>query len=694
MAVLATPTPATVLAITGCLIAGVPVVPVPADVGAAERRHILTDSGAQAWLGEKPEETDDLPHIPVRLHARSWHRYAEPPPDATALIIYTSGTTGPPKGVVVSRRAIAADIDLLAEAWQWTPDDTLVHGLPLYHVHGLVLGLLGSLRIGNRFVHTGKPAPEAYAAAGGSMYFGVPTVWSRVVDDGDAARALASARLLVSGSAPLPVPVFDGLARLTGHQPVERYGSTESLITLSTRADGERRPGSVGLPLTGVQTRLVDEDGATVPHDGESIGRLQIQSPTMFDGYLNRPEATADAFDADGWYRTGDVAVIDGAGMHRIVGRESVDLIKTGGFRVGAGEIETTLLGHPGVAEVAVIGAPDDDLGQRIVAFVVGDAEPQALIDFVAQQLSAHKRPREVRLVESLPRNAMGKVLKKELTDGSDVRRNLHRRPRRRTLGAWWSKVLGWPWDIDDDGDVVLHAPPGAGPNGCSSPCPTTKSSRTASISTSVPTTSKRRWIASSGLEPGMSTSVRASRAGWCWPTRRATSSAFSPPTTDPAAANCVFARRHAAIACIAHARARDPVLVESCDCADWDTIAASGRVTDLITDLRPLAVAAAALVAAGCAAPVQIEPVSTTAPTSRSGPALYRSGGHRLQRRMDPRWPDAEPVRCLESCVGSTRSVVAQRHSGRGPRGGSGGRRPEDHVGVAVKGIPAAPVR
>jgi fatty acid CoA ligase FadD36 len=165
-----------------------------------------------------------------------------------------------------------------------------------------------------------------------------------------------------------------------------------------------------------VQTRLVDEDGDAVPRDDESIGRLQVSSPTMFDGYLNSPDATAEAFDADGWYRTGDVAVIDRAGMHRIVGRESVDLIKTGGFRVGAGEIEAALLAHPGVAEVAVIGAPDDDLGQRIVAFVVGDAEPQALIDFVVQQLSAHKRPREVRLVESLPRNAMGKVLKKELT--------------------------------------------------------------------------------------------------------------------------------------------------------------------------------------------------------------------------------------------------------------------------------------
>ncbi|MCZ0730360.1 acyl-CoA synthetase [Mycolicibacterium iranicum] len=419
VAVLATPTAATVLAVTGCLIAGVPVVPVPADVGEAERRHILTDSGAQAWLGELPEATGGLPHVPVRLHARSWHRYAEPSPDAAAMIVYTSGTTGLPKGVVVSRRAIAADIDMLAQAWQWTPDDTLVHGLPMYHIHGLVLGLLGSLRVGNRFVHTGKPKPELYAHAvrelGGTLLFGVPTVWSRVVENGDAARALAPARLLVSGSAALPVPVFDGLSSLSGHAPIERYGSTETLITLSTLAEGERRPGWVGLPLNGVQTQLIADDGSALPHDGESIGQLHVQSPTLFDGYLNRADATAEVLGDDGWYRTGDVAVIDEGGMHRIVGRESVDLIKSGGFRIGAGEIETVLLGHSGVREAAVIGAPDADLGQRIVAFVVGDAQPDELIDYVAQQLSAHKRPREVRLVESLPRNAMGKVLKKEL---------------------------------------------------------------------------------------------------------------------------------------------------------------------------------------------------------------------------------------------------------------------------------------
>ncbi|QLL06298.1 acyl-CoA synthetase [Mycobacterium vicinigordonae] len=417
VAVLATPTASTVLAIVGCLIAGVPVVPVPADVGVAERRHMLTDSGAQAWLGPQPDDPDGLQHIPVRLHARSWHRYAEPSPDSLAMVVYTSGTTGLPKGVQVSRRAIAADLDALAEAWHWSADDVLVHGLPLYHIHGLVLGLLGSLRVGNRFVHTGKPTPAGYAQAGGTLYFGVPTVWSRVVADAVAAESLRSARLLVSGSAALPVPVFERLEALTGHRPIERYGASESLITVSTRADGERRPGWVGLPLTGVQTRMVDDHGEPVAHDGETVGKLQVRGATLFAGYLNRPEATAEAFTADGWYRTGDVAVVDDGGMHRIVGRESVDLIKSGGYRIGAGEIETVLLGHSGVDEAAVVGLPDEDLGQRIVAYVVGSAAPNELISFVAEQLSVHKRPREVRIVDQLPRNALGKVLKKQLID-------------------------------------------------------------------------------------------------------------------------------------------------------------------------------------------------------------------------------------------------------------------------------------
>ncbi|MBO0854136.1 MAG: acyl-CoA synthetase [Nocardia sp.] len=418
VAILARPTATTVLAIVGCLIAGVTAVPVPPDAGSAELGHILADSGARAWLGEAPE-SPTLPVVPVRAYARSWHRYPEPDSRTTAFILYTSGTTGSPKGVMLSRGAIAAGLDALFDAWGWTSKDTLVHGLPLFHVHGLILGVLGPLRIGSRLVHTGKPTPAAYSEVAGTIYFGVPTVWSRIAEDPDAARRLSAARLLVSGSAPLPVPVFERLRELTGHDPVERYGMSETMITLSTRFDGERRPGWVGLPVAGVQTRLRDEAGAPVPHDGESIGGLQVRGPMLFDGYLGRPETTAESWTADGWFITGDVAAIDTGGFHRIVGRASVDLIKSGGYRIGAGEIETCLLGHPAIAEVAVIGVPDADLGQRIRAYVVPrDSEKiseSELIEFVAQRLSNHKRPREVVQVSELPRNAMGKVRKKLL---------------------------------------------------------------------------------------------------------------------------------------------------------------------------------------------------------------------------------------------------------------------------------------
>ncbi|MFZ2528986.1 MAG: acyl-CoA synthetase [Rhodococcus sp. (in: high G+C Gram-positive bacteria)] len=420
VAVLATPTATTIVAVVGALLAGVTVVPVPPDSGPAERAHILNDSGAQAWLGAAPdtEESDSpLPVIAVRLHARDWHALPEPDPARIAFVLYTSGTTGSPKGVLLSRRAVAAGIDAIAQAWEWSSADTLVHGLPLFHVHGLILGVLGSLRVGSRLIHTGKPTPRAYAEARGTLYFGVPTVWSRVVEDEESARALSGARLLVSGSAPLPVPVFERLRELTGLAPIERYGMSETMLTLSTRVDGERRPGWVGTPVHGVRTRLRDEHGGEVAHDGESIGVLQVRGPMLFDGYLNRPDATAAALTGDGWFVTGDVAVIDPDGFHRIVGRESTDLIKSGGFRIGAGEIETVLLGHPAVREVAVVGVPDDDLGQRIVAFVVPRTEGRPvdkneLIELVGEQLSKHKRPREVRVVGGLPRNAMGKVQK------------------------------------------------------------------------------------------------------------------------------------------------------------------------------------------------------------------------------------------------------------------------------------------
>jgi fatty acid CoA ligase FadD36 len=429
VAVHAAPDLATVVAVLGGLTAGIPVVPVPPDSGPAERDHVLRDSGSSLLLAAQADQWSDcaIPVIPVDPAARTSVSATGSRPDAAqdspALILYTSGTTGPPKGAPITARAIAADLDALADAWQWTAEDTLVHGLPLFHVHGLVLGVLGALRVGSRLVHTGRPNPAGYAAAAsaasspGTLFFGVPTVWSRVCADQAAAKALSGARLLVSGSAALPAPVFAELEALTGHRAVERYGMTETLITLSTRADDSaRRPGTVGHALAGVSTRLVAEDGSPVSCDGVTVGELQVRGETVFAGYLGRADATAASFTRDGWFRTGDMAVIEPDGLHRIVGRASTDLIKSGGYRIGAGEVENALLAHPAVREAAVIGVPDDDLGQRIAAFVVADgvSEPE-LIDFVARSLSAHKRPRAVTFVESLPRNAMGKVRKDQL---------------------------------------------------------------------------------------------------------------------------------------------------------------------------------------------------------------------------------------------------------------------------------------
>lgn len=415
IAVCGTATIDTVITVVAGVRAGIPVVPIAPDAGPMEREHMLRDSGASVIAGEPDWPECHLPRLPVARSAMV-SRPLLGPTDRPALIMYTSGTTGLPKGVMIPRRAIAAGLDGLADAWGWAPDDTLVHGLPLFHVHGLILGVLGALRVGSKLVHTGRPTPERYAAAGGSMYFGVPTVWSRLVAEPDHARRLASARLLVSGSAALPVPVFDRLRDLTGQVPVERYGMTETLITLSTRVDGERRPGYVGGPIAGVETRIRDDDGNEVDHDGETIGGLQVRGDTLFDGYLNLPGKTAETMTDDGWFVTGDAVTIGPDGFHRIVGRASVDIIKTGGYKVGAGEVEAALLSHPAVQEVAVIGVPDDDLGERIVAFVVGaGVTDQLLIDHVASQLSVHKRPREIRSVATLPRNAMGKVQKQQL---------------------------------------------------------------------------------------------------------------------------------------------------------------------------------------------------------------------------------------------------------------------------------------
>ncbi|MFF8968431.1 acyl-CoA synthetase [Streptomyces sp. NPDC014995] len=435
VAVWATPELETAVAVVAALEAGVAAVPLNPKSGEKELGHILADSAPALVLAapgtDLPPPVAALERVDVDVDARgtapapAGNASAETP----ALVVYTSGTTGPPKGAVIPRRAIAATLDALADAWQWTGDDVLVHGLPLFHVHGLVLGVLGPLRRGGSVRHLGRFGTDGVAReldGGATMLFGVPTMYHRIAqalpDDPGLAKALGGARLLVSGSAALPVHDHERITAATGQRVIERYGMTETLMNTSVRADGEPRAGTVGVPLPGVELRLVEEDGSPITsYDGETVGEIQVRGPNLFTEYLNRPDATAAAFTADGWFRTGDMAVREPDGYVRIVGRKATDLIKSGGYKIGAGEIENALLEHPGVREAAVTGEPDADLGERIVAWVV-PVDPQAppaegeLADHVARRLAPHKRPRVVRYLDTLPRNDMGKIMKRALT--------------------------------------------------------------------------------------------------------------------------------------------------------------------------------------------------------------------------------------------------------------------------------------
>ncbi|MER7970828.1 acyl-CoA synthetase [Streptomyces sp. NPDC005840] len=446
VAVWAAPTLETAVAVVAALRAGVAAVPLNPRSGAKELEHILADSAPSLVLAapgdELPPALGDLARVDVEVRpaAAVPGPAAEPGPGDPALIVYTSGTTGPPKGAVLPRRAIATTLDALADAWRWTGDDVLVHGLPLFHVHGLVLGVLGPLRRGGALRHLGKFSTEGVAReleTGATMLFGVPTMYHRVAQvlDGEPelAKALGRARLLVSGSAALPVHDHERITAATGRRVVERYGMTETLMNTSVRADGEPRAGTVGVPLPGVELRLVEEDGSPIDGwDGESVGEIQVRGPHLFSGYLNRPDATEAAFTADGWFRTGDMAVREADGYVRIVGRKATDLIKSGGYKIGAGEIENALLEHPGVREAAVTGEPDADLGERIVAWVVAEdpgspPSERELADHVAGRLAPHKRPRVVRHLAALPRNDMGKVMKRALPEpnrGTDAPQN------------------------------------------------------------------------------------------------------------------------------------------------------------------------------------------------------------------------------------------------------------------------------
>ena len=385
----------TLVAFVAHAAAGIVSVPLDPKLGERELAHVLADAAPRACVVElATSAAAALPVAPIR--------------DAPALVLYTSGTTGAPKGAVITDGNIATNLDALAHAWAWTDADTVVHALPMFHVHGLVLGLFGSIRRGGALRWVPRFSPDALAAAlaPGSVLFAVPTMYHRLCEASPAVHAaMRGARLLVSGSAPLSARDHRRIEELTGHRPIERYGLTETLINCSTRHDGDRRAGFVGPPLPGVELRLTDD------------GEICVRGANVCAGYLNRDGAIVDA---DGWFHTGDVGELSDDGQLRIIGRRSTDIIKCGGFKVGAGEVEAALVDHPAIAAAAVIGMPDPDLGERIVAFVVARAPVDAadVIDHVARLLSPHKRPREVRVVDALPRNAMGKVQKTRLRDG------------------------------------------------------------------------------------------------------------------------------------------------------------------------------------------------------------------------------------------------------------------------------------
>ncbi|KAL2840869.1 hypothetical protein BJY01DRAFT_236572 [Aspergillus pseudoustus] len=356
-------------------------------------------------------------------------------PERRALMIYTSGTTSNPKGCVTTHKTITFQAQSLIEAWNYEPSDHLIHVLPLHHIHGIINGLVATLLSGATVEMHPKFDPATiwtrWQTQGSStMFFAVPTIYSRLVDyfemhirgteQETAARAGASAlRLLVSGSAALPTPIKTKFAAITAQTLLERYGMTEIGMGLSCGLETARRiDGSVGWPLPNVQVRLTDKETGAVLDSVDVDGMIEVKGDNVFLEYWRRPEATAKEFTADGWFKTGDVARRDENGAYFIQGRASVDIIKSGGYKISALEVERKLLALDEVQEVAVVGIADEEWGQRVAAVVKQRAgteplELQALRARLKQEMAPYKIPTVLKLVDSIERNAMGKVNKK-----------------------------------------------------------------------------------------------------------------------------------------------------------------------------------------------------------------------------------------------------------------------------------------
>ena len=418
--------------------AGGVAVPLAMSHPPAELEYVIRDSGASVVVGD-PASAAVLTPLARAARARmitTATALAGTPADdlphlgsnRRAMIVYTSGTTGKPKGAVSTHQNIGAQVAALVEAWRWTPSDRLLLALPLHHVHGIINGLCSALAV--RATCEILPAFDAevvwsrLASGDITVFTAVPTIYNRLIASWQAAPAdvqrarsegARGLRLMMSGSAALPVQTLERWRDITGHTLLERYGMTELGMALSNPLSGERRPGFVGQPLPGVDVRLVDEHGQDVA-DG-APGELEVRGPAVCLEYWQRPDETRDAF-RDGWFRTGDMAVCE-HGAYRLLGRTSVDIIKTGGYKVSALEIEEILRTHPAIAECAVVGVSDEDWGERVSAAVELRSGASLSLDELQQwakvQLAPYKVPRALQAVSELPRNAMGKVVKPEV---------------------------------------------------------------------------------------------------------------------------------------------------------------------------------------------------------------------------------------------------------------------------------------
>jgi malonyl-CoA/methylmalonyl-CoA synthetase len=408
-----------------CAQAGLVLVPINVLYREREIAHIVSDAdpaiavttAAQAALFPPGTPVVDVAEVAGEAaRAEPWTGRAPIDGDAPAAIVYTSGTTGRSKGAVLTHYNFVANASALVTCWRITSADRYLAVLPLFHVHGLGNGICSWLasgcrmRLAERF-DIGRAA-DWFTAFAPTLFFGVPTIYVRLLELPDeVARTVGrDMRLFVSGSAPLPVGVLQSFRERFGHEILERYGMSETLMLTSNLLEGERRPGTVGYPLPGVSIEVVDAQGAPVPA-GE-VGEVRVKGPTVFPGYWRNPEATAAAF-TTGWFATGDMGHLDAGGCLTLHGR-STELIISGGFNIYPREIEELLLEFPGVREAAVIGAPDERRGEVPVAFVVTDPDVnvETLRESCARSLASFKAPRVVLRVESLPRNALGKVQK------------------------------------------------------------------------------------------------------------------------------------------------------------------------------------------------------------------------------------------------------------------------------------------